>query len=217
MTKQRSNKSLIKWAKILLSSLVISVAIVPHVSAHLMVAQRGTLNFKGDYVFMVLSIPVSAFNNIDDDGDSKMSAAEFTKHRLDIISTVKKNVTLSDNEGTKPLRGLLLSPVASHSSPRDPTDQLVIMGRFSLSNKESNEKSNVTSSNNSVKKQSNTNELTFYSNLFGKTVAEKSLAINATRKLPSETKAQKYKVVLTPEKPDAILFNKLLIKRQIEK
>ncbi|WP_299879000.1 hypothetical protein [uncultured Cocleimonas sp.] len=209
MTKQRLTKSLIKWAKTLLSSLVISAAIVPHVSAHLMVAQRGTLNFKGDYVFMVLSIPVSAFNNIDDDGDSKMSKGEFTKHRLDIISAVKKNVLLSDKEGARPLRGLLLSPVAAHSSPRDPTDQLVVMGRFSLSNEESN--------NDSVKKQSNTNELTFHSNLFGKTLTEKSLAINATRKLPSDTKAQKFKVVLTPEIPEAILFNKLLINKSINK
>lgn len=209
MTKQRLNKSLFKWAKTLLSSLMISAAIVPHVSAHLMVAQRGTLNFKGNDVFMVLSIPVSAFNNIDDDGDSKMSAAEFTKHRLDIISAVNKNVVLSDKEGPKPLRGLLLSPVAAHSSPRAPTDQLVIMGRFTLSNKKSNQKSDNKSNNDSDKKQSSTNELTFHSNLFGKILAEKSLAINATRKHPSDAKAQKYTVVLTPEKPEGKLFTPL--------
>ena len=40
---------------------------VQSAQAHLMVAQRGTLNFVGTGGFVVMSLPVDAFTGIDDD------------------------------------------------------------------------------------------------------------------------------------------------------
>ena len=196
-------KSLIKWAKMLLASLMISAAIVPHVSAHLMVAQNGTLNFKGNSVYMVLSLPVSAFENIDDDGDGKMSAAEFNKYKPTIMSAVKNNIRLSDKESPRPLQGLLLTPVASHTAEKAPTDQIIVMGRFALSTSTSS-----LSTTNEKVDAANSNDLVFYIGLFGKKKDEKSLSLTATRKLTKGSKAQKIKVELTPEKPEENLFAK---------
>jgi hypothetical protein len=53
--------------------------------AHLMVAQHGTLNVVDDGVFMVLSLPVSAFDGVDDDNDGKVSMLEFNNHRGAIV------------------------------------------------------------------------------------------------------------------------------------
>ncbi len=190
MTKQGLYNSLIKWAKTLLSSLVISAAIVPHVSAHLMVAQHGTLNFKNDGAFMVISLPVSAFEGIDDDGDGKMSSKEFSKHKPAIVIAVKNKVKLSDKEGTRPLQGLLLSPVVPHDASKAASEQLVIMGRFALNKS----------------KSENSEGLTFKLGLYGKKTDEKSMIITATRPPNAKQKTQKFKAVLTPRQSESQLF-----------
>jgi hypothetical protein len=43
--------------------------------AHLMVAQRGTLNFVGSGGFVVMALPVDAFTGVDDDGDGQPRCA----------------------------------------------------------------------------------------------------------------------------------------------
>ena len=53
--------------KTILLSLVMTTLPAQLVFAHLMVAQHGTLNIVDDSVFMVLSLPVSAFEGLDDD------------------------------------------------------------------------------------------------------------------------------------------------------
>jgi hypothetical protein len=192
MSKQSQYKRLMFQAKLLLSSLVLSAAIVPHASAHLMVAQHGTLNFKGDGVFMVLSLPVSAFDAIDDDGDGKMSAGEFIKHRAALVTAINEKVRLTDKEGSRPLQGLMLSPVASHEEPQAPNEQLVIMGRFALASIDS----------------ATSDVLTLHVGLFGKAADERSLEMTATRKLGADSAPEKYKFVLTPEQPETSLFTK---------
>ena len=176
---------------------MISVALAslaPHASAHLMVAQHGTLNFKDDGAFMVLSLPVSAFENsddgFDDDKDGKMSAKEFIKYKPDIVAAINNKVKLSDKEGSKPLQGLLISPVVAHGTPKAASEQLVIMGRFALD--KTNTKDNK--------------ELTFHVGLFGQHSTEKTLTITATRKPNTSTKAVKHKIVLTPQHPENQLF-----------
>ncbi|PWQ99727.1 hypothetical protein [Leucothrix arctica] len=179
------------WAKSLLSSLVLSAAIVPYASAHLMVAQHGTLNIKDSGVFMVLSVPMSAFDNIDDDGNGKISPTEFAKHRKDIIKEIKEKVALTDNDGARPLQGLLLTPVVPHIVPKAGSKQLVIMGRFTLASKDT---------------ATNSSGLTFHVGLFGKGAEEKTLEITATRRLSKEIAAQKHKFELTHERFENKLF-----------
>jgi hypothetical protein len=57
------------------------MAMGPLAHAHLMVAQHGTLNIVDDGVFMVLSLPISAFNGVDEDSNGKISMLEFNNHR----------------------------------------------------------------------------------------------------------------------------------------
>ena len=174
MTKQSFYKRTGSQMKYWLSGLLLSAVLSPPAAAHLMVAQHGTLNIVGDSVFMVLSLPISAFTGVDD-GDGKLSTVEFTQHRLAIVAAVNKQVQLLDKEGARPLEDMLLSPVASHDDAQAPTDQLVVMGRFALAKPDS--------------------ELSFHVGLFGKKAEEQSSTVSYHRP-PSP---QKQQIVLTLE------------------
>lgn len=150
--------------------------------AHLMVAQSGTLNIKGDGVFMVLSLPVSAFVDIDDNGDRMLSDDEFSLHRSIMMEQVEQAIALIVGESSQTLRGALLSPVFGHDGPKNTASQVVVMGRFVFA--ETPER------------------LRFTANLFGTGAKERSLKITATRSVIGDRKV----VTLTPESPTASLF-----------
>jgi HupE / UreJ protein len=158
------------------------LAASPPAQAHLMVAQRGTLNIVGDGAFMVLSLPVSAFSGIDDDGDGKLSAAEFAAHRATIASAVTREVRVLDEQGARPLEGVMLSPAPPDEAPTQPAAQLVVLGRFAL--------------------RDATSPLRFEVDLFGKTAAERTFQITVTRASKTETQL----LVLTPQQPARALF-----------
>ena len=101
-------------------------------NAHLMVAQHGTLNVQKTGVFTVLSVPVSAFDNIDDNSDGKLSMAELERHKKAIAQQVETKVSLMVNQQNHVLQGTLLSPVHSHGNPNGPVSQLIVMGRFAV-------------------------------------------------------------------------------------
>jgi hypothetical protein len=63
-----------RYLAITLLSLTLNLIMGPVAHAHLMVAQHGTLNIVDDGVFMVLSLPISAFDGIDDDKDGNLVA-----------------------------------------------------------------------------------------------------------------------------------------------
>ena len=98
--------------------------------AHVMVAQHGTLNIAEDGVYMVLSLPITAFAGVDDNDDGRLSKAEFGLHRSAIVLAVKDQIVLADGNGKLDLKGLLISPVTAHDSPTDSASQLIVMGRF---------------------------------------------------------------------------------------
>ncbi|PVE41023.1 hypothetical protein H663_019470 [Limnohabitans planktonicus II-D5] len=101
--------------------------------AHLMVAQRGTLNFVDAGAFMVLSLPVSAFQGIDDDGDGRLSMAEGHAHWRDIEEQVRAGVQLVSEQGAAPLQGVFFNLSPPDDAPAAPASQLVVMGRFAWS------------------------------------------------------------------------------------
>ncbi len=171
-----------KFVVITLVALALSLSLSPWAHAHLMVAQHGTLNIVDDGAFMVLSLPVSGFKGVDDDNDGKLSVAEFSNHRAAIANTVRRNVTLSDRNGSRPLEGIMLAPVVAHDVLNEPASQLNVMGRFSLAG------------TNSV--------LRFHNGLYGKQSSEQSLEITATRKSDN----QKHVFELTPASSEGVLF-----------
>lgn len=159
-------------------------------SAHMMVAQHGSLNVVDGGVFMVLSLPISAFSGIDDDKDGKLSPQEFATHRADISETIHSKVILKDNSGKLSLKGMMLSPVTSHHAPKAPASQLIVMGRYTL---------NTSSS-----------ELEYQIGLFGNNATEKTIAITATRK----EDGSKQKIELSPKRPSSALFKEVLVNKE---
>ena len=143
--------------------------------AHLMEAQQGTLNIIDDGAFMVLSLPISAFEDIDDNKDGTVSMVEFNNHRSTIIESVKTRITLSDNEGNNPLEGVMLSPEVAHDTSAGFISQLVVLGRFALV--ETNR------------------PLRFNNGLYGQHEAEQVVKITATR----QADGKKHIFELTPE------------------
>ena len=151
--------------------LIYSILLSHHSYAHVMVAQHGTLNILDNGVFMVLSLPISAFEGIDDDNDGKLSNTEFSRHRKAISSLVHKKVVLKDSNGKLVLEDMMLSPVISHQSPKSPVSQLIVMGRYRLVDPLS--------------------PLEFQVELFGIEATEQLLEITATRKSDQKKKLVK--------------------------
>lgn len=151
--------------------------------AHLMVAQHGTLNVVNDDVFMVLSLPISAFDTIDDDSDGTVTMVEFNNHRGAIVQSIRENITLGSGQENASLQGLMLSPVRPHDITSQEISQLAVMGRFSLHGLAS--------------------DLRFHLGLFGTQVAERSMEITVTRN------SDKHKAVfeLTPGAPARLIFS----------
>ena len=65
-----------KYLLTLLTVLMLTLSLPQAALAHLMVAQHGSLNIVGDGAFMVLSLPASAFEDIDENGDGDISMIE---------------------------------------------------------------------------------------------------------------------------------------------
>ena len=152
------------------------------VQAHLMVAQHGTLNIVGDDVFMVLSLPISAFEGVDDDKDGKVSMVDFNHHRAAIADSIRQNVTLGDAQKAVALEEVVLSPVVPHGATDESVSQLAVMGRFTL-------KDSATA-------------LWFSVGLYGRRAAERALEMTATRKHDN----QKAVFELTPAASAAVFF-----------
>ena len=101
--------------------------------AHLMVEQHGTVNFANGGAFIVLSVPVSAFDGIDDDGDGALSALELGRHTADAERQIHDGVLLLDDLGNPlPLQGLLMSLAHPDDNPGAPARQMIVLGRFSV-------------------------------------------------------------------------------------
>jgi hypothetical protein len=116
------------WVAALVSGLVFARP----APAHLMEDQKGTLNFVGTGAFLVISLPVSAFTGIDDDGDARLSSAELRSHWKAIEDQVKESVKLTDSSGPRPLEGIILDIAPPHERPDEPATHIVALGRFSI-------------------------------------------------------------------------------------
>lgn len=175
------------WRELLLA-LVVCVAIFPTPSdAHLMPAQRGTLNFLGTGGFMVLSLPVSAFSGIDTNGDKRLSQNELSEHRPAIVASIVRNVKLSDSNGSRPLEGIMLSLSPAADGRRDAADQLVAMGRFILAQD---------------MQARPEQQFSLGIDLFGTQAHEQSYSITASR----DQRRERHLIRLSPEQPAREFF-----------
>lgn len=143
--------------------------------AHLIVSQRGTINIVGDSVFVVLSLPVSAFNGIDDNADGLLSIAELREHAASIESQIKKSVILENSQGVKPVVGLMLNTVPPENDHNAPAKQIVVLGRYTL--------------------EPGSSGLKFTMRMFGKEVDERTEHITVTQGTRSQL------MTLSPDRP----------------
>ena len=100
--------------------------------AHLMPAQRGTLNIVRDAAFLVLSVPVSGLQGIDDDGDGALSRAELQRHADAVRAQLRAGVQLMSANGPLPLQLVMVDVAAADNAPEAPASQLSVLGRFAL-------------------------------------------------------------------------------------
>lgn len=99
-----------RWKRCLLSLMALACLLnVQAAHAHLMVAQRGTLNIVGTGGYVVMALPVDAFTGVDDDGDGRMLIAEMRAHTRQIEAQVFQGLQLMGDTGPRPLQGLMLN------------------------------------------------------------------------------------------------------------
>jgi HupE / UreJ protein len=112
---------------------LLAAVALPAAHAHLMVAQRGTLNLVGSGAFVVMSVPVQALQGFDDDGDGRMSLAEMRAHARAVQAQIQQGMQLIGSNGPLALEGLMLNLSPDDSAaPSTPAAHLVVLGRFAL-------------------------------------------------------------------------------------
>lgn len=105
-------------------------------SSHMIAAQKGTLNIVGDGAFLVLSVPVSALQGVDDDGDAALSRAELRTHADAIRTQLLAGVQLFGPDGALPLQLVMVDVAAPDNAPEAAARHLTVLGRFQLSSTE---------------------------------------------------------------------------------
>lgn len=173
---------ILKYMGLITMLLAINLLISFCASAHLMVAQKGTINIVDDEAFVVVSLPISAFVGIDTNLDGQISMIEFNLNRKAVKQEIEQKFILLDNYKSTTLIDVLLSPVQNHHSTDDHFTQLTVMGKFNLKNL--------------------TDSFKLKADLFGNTVDEQVLKITLIRAKDN----LKQVIQLTPDSPSEKLM-----------
>ncbi len=118
------------WAKGIGRGLMVFITLglcwVP-AQAHLMPAQQGSVNLKGNAAYVALSVPVSALHGFDDDQDHRLSVAELQRHQDSLREQVDAHLWVSSAQGAaQTVRvDVMLSP--GHDDQPDVSDQLLVL------------------------------------------------------------------------------------------
>ena len=159
--------------------------------AHLMAAQKGSLNIVGHAAFLVLSVPVSALRGVDDDGDAALSKAELATHADAIRTQVKAGVQLLGTSGPLPLQLMMLDIAPAENTPAASASHLVVLGRFQL---------DTPSGSSDTPNTSVSDGLSLRFSLFGTKAAEQAQDLTITRQKETQW------LRLTPEQGTKMLL-----------
>jgi hypothetical protein len=80
--------------------LVLMASIFGHADAHLLPAQNATLNIIENAAYVVVSVPASALEGVDDDGDGKFSVAELQRNNDAIIEQFSARFKVTDGDSS---------------------------------------------------------------------------------------------------------------------
>lgn len=153
-------------------------------SAHLIPAKQGTVNVVGDAVFVVLSVPISALADVDDDRNGTVDVAELERHEATLRAEIDRRLMITDGNvaATTVRLDLMLSP--QHDATRDHGDQIIALKH--------------------VKLDAAPRDLRVRCDLFGAAESEKDLKLTATRH--PETGTETEIAVLAPGAPEHAFF-----------
>ena len=186
MTTALATRLLKGWA----TACLVSMMCIASAQAHVMAAQQGTLNIVGDAAFMVLSVPVSAFKAVDDDGDGALSKGELAAHTGTVRQQLKEGVQLFESEQALPLSLMMVDVVGHDNAPEAPSTQLMVMGRFQLRG----------DSSDGVSELAQTDTMRLHFNLFGRDSDEQAQDISITRQEDAQS------AHFTPERTTQSVF-----------
>ena len=153
--------------------------------AHMMVAQKGTLNFEGSGAYLLVSLPVSAFTGFDDDGDRLLSPQELQRHAPDLQQQLSDGLRLLRDGQPQPFELLLMNTAPPDETPGAPATQMMVMGRYVLP-------TGAASEDGATHR--------FVVSLFGQAADEGQLDVAFTRPGRAQT------LSFTPETPNRALF-----------
>lgn len=96
-------------------------------SGHLLPAQNATMNIVGNSAFFVVSVPVSALSDVDDDHNGALSNFEITRHSQDIANQFAARFRVSDeNNPVQRLPGWVSTP-QTEGAPVDQRYVVILM------------------------------------------------------------------------------------------
>lgn len=173
-----SRNAVVLWTAMLL-------LLAGQVHAHMMVAQKGTLNFDGRGAYLLVSLPVSAFTGHDDDGDQRLSSPELQRHAATLQQQLSAGLQLWVGEQPVPFEPLLLNTAPPDETPLAAATHMVAMGRYVLPHGIG---------------QDGSASYRFSVGLFGQAADEQQLDLAFTRQGQSQT------LSFTPDTPDRALF-----------
>lgn len=107
-----------------------AACIAPAAGAHMMEAGHGTVRLVGDSAYVVVAVPVAAFQGVDDNGDGLLDRDEVNAHRAQLGAQVTALLAL-EHEG-KPGTVLFEDLLLSHAGEEGARGEahLVVMRRY---------------------------------------------------------------------------------------
>jgi hydrogenase/urease accessory protein HupE len=154
--------------------------LTPAAEAHLMPAKQGTINIVDKSVYVVLTVPVSAVKDFDDNHDGAMDLAEISRHQKALNDNLGSRIALwaASDAGVAGLT-MVMSPQTGDQADQ-PTNYLLLMHERTFKAPPTNLHMKV--------------------NIFGDAADQKQIAMRAKRGAEAEM------VVLTSETTDHVFF-----------
>lgn len=119
-----------RWfGKVALAALVLGFGSAAH--AHLLAKNNATMRIKETSAYFVVSIPVSAFEGVDQDGDGRLDSRELGAGNAALQRQFAQGFSVSD--GDNPATPVLTMVAAPHDEPgHGATDYVVVMHRVNF-------------------------------------------------------------------------------------
>lgn len=170
------------WFRWAVAVAVFGVASAGAAQAHLMPVQQGSLNVVGEAVYVVVSLPVSAVPEVDDDRDGRLSSTELTQHEVILRARLAQRFGLFDGDvrGRLDLVQPMVEPDERHPASPAGASHFLVLLKISF---------------NAVPRA-----LRVQTDLFGVSAREQQLTLKATRGLQTES------VVLNPRRQSNHFF-----------